>query len=782
MRKFFKWTFLLLLDVIIALTIVVWWYGRDDFRLGQQLSQESLNYPVIIQDRHGQEIHRIFGQENREWVALHHVTDTLKDATILAEDRRFYHHFGVDLYGIIRAVYENLKAGGYSQGASTLTQQIARKVFLTDQKSLYRKVREVYIALGIEFSHTKEEILEMYLNTVPYGPRTNGVKLAAQEYFNKNVSDLTDAEALILAVIPKDPVRLTRQKNIENWLGNCHKNFYKNLSESELLTTHCSPFSDPQYQNSRLEKLLFQVAKKQDWPEAKIKKIWHTLKKTRLPEIRKSWANTDYQHFQFFVRQFLSEKGIEQVNFSEGLIIKTSLDRELQNQIYTYMRSGPSQNLVTQHNMENFALLILDHQERSPLVWIGSKYFWNQQISGQVDMLESRRQTGSAIKPFIYYGAIENGYQPPTILYDSTVQFRGDSHWIRNADGHFLGGIRMSQALAQSRNITAAKAFVLAGGENIVKKLLDEQFGFDIEQYWGNHRFGWTMALGTAPVKIKDLANAYATLGSGNHQEICPILELKTLTGKILNNPCDNTKKPIDKTHAYFINEILSDQKNRPIEYQWRENITLKDFNLAVKTGTSSKRINKQLYPVDNFIAGYSPNNTILLWGGNTNGRGLTPGSVSISTIAPYWKVITQKFYQKYPEKYQSFSAPEDTTLVKIHGEIATENYRPPSYRPLFKALRRTQELGMNPLLSLGGESKNIVVTIDEETKEKIQEKIQQKTKQTPQKDLLPPQKKETTNPKPIDPNLFAPNPNAPLYSYPSTESGLLLPTETNLD
>jgi len=318
-------------------------------------------------------------------------------------------------------------------------------------------------------------------------------------------------------------------------------------------------------------------------------------------------------------------------------------------------------------------------------------------------MVKSARQVGSAMKPFIYSAAIKKGYQPPTIFYDSTVSFRGDNHTLRNSDGHYLGGIRMTDALAKSRNIPAAKTVLLAGGEKVVKKYIDETFGFEINKRFNDHTFGWTISLGTAPIELNKMANAYATLATGERRDLCPILSVKTFRGKDLGDFCDDKiLATVPEINRFFINDILSNEKARPKAYKWRENLTIPNFNIAAKTGTSSKRINGNLYPVDDLVIGYSPNHTFLMWGGNTDGKNLNQWSVAVSSIGDEWNEIVKKFYEKNPETYATFTTPKN--LQRIHNEWATLDYQPPSYDLLNRFVWNNRERGLNPMYSLGNE------------------------------------------------------------------------------
>lgn len=689
MKKFFFCLTCLLIGSTTAVVEGLWEWGKDDFYRGQNLSLESLEFSVIITDRNGEELYRNFSQENREWVDLENIPLSLQLATIMAEDKRFYSHHGMDIKGIGRAAWQNFKAGGITQGGSTLTQQLARKIFLNDERSYERKLREIFIALGVESRYGKTDILEMYLNTVPYGPRTNGVAVAASEYFGKEPAQLSPAESLVLAVLPKDPVRLARKTDIQTWLGQC---------PIEFVEGSCTPFKDLNYDFSRVESLLFAVADSLDWTPEEAHGVWVALRDIELPQ-NKAWVSDDFQHFRFYLEDFLAEHNLTAENLGDGVIIKTTLDKNLQQKFIAEI-DQQDDTLMAEHWISNLATIVVDHDTRGPLVWIGSKDYWNNSISGQVDMLRSRRQTGSAIKPFIYAAAIDKGYQPPTIFYDSVTWFKGDSFRLSNSDGHFLGGVRMKQALAYSRNIPAAKALLLAGGEKVVKNYLDDRFGFDINAKYPDHPFGWTLALGTAPLRLADLANAYATLGSSEKKELCPIVSITSFEGEKISHPCQvKITRKTDKTTNYFISEMLSDETARPSA--WNKLIKTTQ-PMAIKTGTSSKRVNGQVMPVDDLVVGYTPNATVMLWAGNTNGGALKPGSVAIFSVGETWRNLANIMLSHDKRLTGEFKAPEE--LQNINGTLATLDYQPPGYENLNRYVGYNVELGLNPLNQLDHE------------------------------------------------------------------------------
>jgi len=656
-KWFIRILILLLIFVLIGVIAVgaLFYKFKADYFAGKAFSKYNLPYSVIFTDRNGQEFYRSFDNQNREWVNLSEVADSLKEITVLTEDRRFFHHFGVDFRGILRAAIANFQAGHIVQGGSTLTQQIAKKAFLTDEKTILRKVREAFIALGIESEMSKNEILEMYINMAPYGATLSGVKSSAKFYFDKIPRNLTIAESLVLAMLPQNPVILSRKLKVKDWLGTCSDEKIKN----------CSPFNDPHYQRSRIEEILFLYAQKHNLPPEKVAEIWHDLQKIKLPK-RKNFIYSDFQHFRFFVEKFLARKGINLLDYPGGLIVKTSIDKDLQTAVSKFLREEAAPTLEKEFSAKNAAFLILEHNNRAPLVWVGSVDYWNNKINGQVDMLQSRRQTGSTIKPFIYAKMFEMGFTPQTIMWDTRVRFSGERKILQNSDGHYLGAIPAKTALATSRNVPAAQALYISGGEKSMRKFLDRTFGFNINRNYKNNPFGWTLSLGTAPIKLMDLANGYATLATGKLQKICPILEIKTTTDQKIRGICDKSSKKFLKADArFFVNNTISNRFLRPAG-TWRNNLTLKNANIAAKTGTSSTKVRGIEYPIDNYVIGYTPEVTILSWTGNANGGHLKQGSFGTLSIAPYWKQIAEGLFEKYPEFSRDFTPPPN--VIKKDG------------------------------------------------------------------------------------------------------------------
>lgn len=630
---------LLILGLIAAGMVAVSY--EEDYLIGKKFEKYDLPFSVIILDRNDKELHRSFDNQNREWVNFQEIPEQLKTITLLAEDKRFYDHSGIDFLGISRAMFENIKAGRITQGGSTLTQQIAKKAFLSDDRTLQRKAREAAIALGIESTLTKDEILEMYLNTAPYGPTLAGVKSASEFYFQKPVSELQTSEMLLLAVLPQKPVLLSRETIVSEWMGEC---------TDKNDPTRCTPFERSDYQPSRLDTLLFDLAQVEEWSYAKLEVTWHDMHQTLLPK-RKNWAQSDFLHWRFYIESFLKEHNIELADHPGGLVIKTSLDKTLQEEILTDIRKGKGGELAEKYNIENVAIAVLENETRNPLVWIGSKTYWNPGIHGQIDMLRRPRQLGSTMKPFVYSKLIEDGYDPSTIFWDTRVRFERGGQIIQNYDDHYYGAITMNQALSLSRNVPAAQALYVGGGETQVKKFLDQTYDLEINKSYPGQTFGWTLSLGTPAIDLSRVANAYATLATAHQKEICPILSIETTTGEKIQNPCDTTsKRVIQEDTKFMIAKILGNTYVRSVGDR------SENADLAIKTGTPTKRMNGELFPTDNLVAGYTPNVTIFVWGGNASGIPLKQGSFAANSLGPLWQkttLLTLKYHSNLHGKFE---------------------------------------------------------------------------------------------------------------------------------
>ncbi|MDD5652131.1 MAG: transglycosylase domain-containing protein, partial [Candidatus Moranbacteria bacterium] len=393
----------------------------------------EMNETSIIYDRSGKHVlYKIFGEENRKVLSHDEIPDTIRWATIAAEDDNFYHHFGIDIKSSLRAARENLKAENIEQGASTITQQLARNVFLTREKTFKRKIKEAVLAIKIERIYSKDEILDMYLNKVPYGANAYGIQAAAQTYFKKDAKDLTLDEASLLAILPNAPsLYLPYGENIGELVKKQRK-IIERTRELGLVSGETA------------EKALNENI------EEKIQPLNRDIKAPHFVMYVLEKMESEYG------RDFL-EKG--------GLRIITSLDWEKQMLAEEILKN--SKDHLNRYGATNASLVAIDPKTGQILAMAGSLDYFDKSIDGQVNVSLRERQPGSSFKPIVYAKAFEKGFQPETLLFDARTNFgpdgSGKDYIPRNYDGKFHGRVSMRQALAMSLNIPAVQTLYLAG-------------------------------------------------------------------------------------------------------------------------------------------------------------------------------------------------------------------------------------------------------------------------------------------------------------------------------
>ncbi len=386
-----------------------------------------------IYDRHGNLLYEITDRGRRTIVPLEQIPLSLIHATIATEDKNFYLHDGVDVTAIARAAWQNLLERRIVSGGSTIPQQLARLLLLDERErfaqSLRRKAREARLALQLSQRFTKDEILEMYLNTVYYGNQAYGVAAAAEVYFNKPVSQLTLAESALLAGLPQAP----------NYLD---------------------PFTNPEAARAR-QRIVLELMRRQGYiddaqMEAALAEELRFAKPKPIPPRA--------PHFVDYIRELLLERyGPE--GMRRGLQVYTSLDLRYQALAEAIARAQIAQ-IGSRYNATNAAVVILHPPTGQILAMVGSLDYFDERISGQVNMALSPRQPGSAIKPILYTAAFERGWTPATVIWDTPVRYpltAGRWYTPRNITGRYYGPLRLRAALANSLNVPAIKLLDAVG-------------------------------------------------------------------------------------------------------------------------------------------------------------------------------------------------------------------------------------------------------------------------------------------------------------------------------
>ncbi len=694
-----------LVGVIFGVFILIWFFGFFIPRLPDVGNIENLMAAQTseILDREGGLLYRIYGGENRENVPLDKISQEAINAVLSIEDDQFYDHPGIDVPGIIKAICAELGACS-ARGGSTITQQFIKNAFLSPERTYTRKLKEIILALQLERRFEKNQILEMYLNRIPYGSNIYGIERASNIFFGKSASDLTIAEGAILASIPKAPTFYSPYGNnkyattsitadeifkkdikIEQDIIDIDVSLLKKgllgktylFSKSQgLIKAKPLGDDDKDKKNKPVEipndtRSLY-LKGRVDFVLGRMKELGYinesqritSLKEAETIEFKEFREEIVAPHFVMFVRQYLEEKyGKDQVE-QGGLRVTTTIDPKLQDFAENAVGEFAEQNLA-RYDASNASLVAINPDNGQVLSMVGSVDYWNDEIDGKVNVALRPRLPGSSFKPIVYASAFLQGYAPSTVLYDVPTKF-GAWYEPENYDGKYRGPVSMKQALAHSLNIPAVKAGYLAGIPNVLD--LARKMGIQLDQ--PNDWYGLSLALGAGEARLIDMVQAYGVFASGGYK-VSPvsILKIEDRNGNILEEYEGSKAKELilDPQVAYLINQSLSDVQARP-EGWWRQQLSISGQINAAKTGTSNKKkkvgdedIN---YPFDTWTIGYTRRLVAGVWAGNNDGRYLNLKASGLDTAGRIWNRFMTEATKDMPR--ESFDKPEGIKFVKI--------------------------------------------------------------------------------------------------------------------
>ena len=629
-----------ILAMILISTIVVAIISRD-LPSPDQLLDRNIAQSTIIYDRSGKNIlYEFHGEEKRTLVNINNIPSHVQKATIAIEDKNFYKHKGYSLWAMFRTMITNVlynrKAGG-----STLTQQFVKNALLTSEKKYTRKIKELILAQKIEKRYTKDEILQMYLNEIPYGSNAYGIEAASQKYFGKSVKDINLAEAALLAALTQAPSKYSPYGDNKDLLIGRQQYVLDIMEEQEYI-------SNEEKEEAKKYELVF-----------------------KNPE-----TNITAPHFVMYIKESLSEKYGEKTLEQGGLKIYTTIDLEKQKAAEEAIKNQEEKN-ATKYNANNAALVAIDPKTGQILAMVGSKNYFDDEIDGQVNVAIKNRQPGSSLKPLVYATLFSRGgYNPNTILYDVVTDF--SSYEPKNYNGQENGPIQIKKALAGSLNVPAVKALYLAGIDNVIK--LAKEAGYTT--LTDPDKYGLSLVLGGAEVKLLEHVNAYSIFAQeGKINNTTGILKIEDKNGNILEEYKQDTRKVLDSNIAKMINSILSDNNNRSFIFGEKNSLVLNNRTSAAKTGTTNEF-------KDAWTIGYTPSLVAGVWVGNSNGNEMKTGADGSVVAAPIWNAFMTKALSETPN--ESFNEPEiketgkaildgklDTKIIKINKEtkeIATDN------------------------------------------------------------------------------------------------------------
>ncbi|MBI3336997.1 MAG: PBP1A family penicillin-binding protein [Candidatus Staskawiczbacteria bacterium] len=636
-----------------AFVVFLFFYYTYDLPRPEKFTESPFIQSTKIYDRTGKILlYDIYDNEKREIIPFDKISDNLKHAVLASEDARFYEHSGIDFKSIIRAILADLKLQSVSQGGSTITQQLIRSVYLTRQKTIGRKIREVVLSLEIEKRYSKNQIFEWYLNQIPLGGNIYGVEAASQTYFKKSSSDLSIAEAAALTAIIKAP----------GYYSPYGPNKNKLLKEKD-------------YVLERMEKLGYIT--KDQLKEVKEEKIVFS----------ENTISIKAPHFVMYVKKYLENRYGENFLKEKGLKVYTTLNWDLQDYAEQIIKEADETNKSFDAN--NAAMVVIDPKTGEILSLVGSKNYFEKSYPEGCDetpqglclftpefdvAIMGLRQPGSSFKPFVYATAFKKGYTPDTVLWDVKTEFNPrcspdanqtkdvyglDCYHPQNYDGTYRGKVTLRQALAGSLNLPAVKTLYLSG----LKDSINTSRDFGITTLNEPDRYGLSLVLGGGEVTLLEMTSAYGVFATeGLKAPIVSILKIEDSEGKIIKENKKEPTKVLDTQIARQINNILSDNSARAPIFGINNALYFNNYQVAAKTGTTQ-------YFNDAWTIGYTPFATAGVWVGN-NDNSSTNKKTGIGLAAPIWRKIMQKLLETYPT--ENFTLPELKTDINpiLSGQI----------------------------------------------------------------------------------------------------------------
>lgn len=573
-------------------------------------------------------LYEIHGDQKRTVVDLKDISPDVINGVISIEDRDFYNHSGISIRGLARSLWVDILRGSRAQGGSTLTQQLVKNAILTREKSISRKIKEVILSYQIERLYSKDQILKLYFNEIPWGSTAYGVEAAAQTYFGVHAKDLTLAESAILAAMVQRTTYFSPRGSHTDQLIERQRIVLANMVAQGYIT-------EEQAAAAIKEDVLKKVPAFQD--------------KITAP------------HFVFYIRDVLVQKYGELTVEQGGLSVTTTLDPKIQKISEEEVVAGAKKN--DKRGAGNAAAVSVDPKTGQILAMVGSRDFFDVKKDGNFNVITSIRNPGSSFKPIVYLTAFSKGYSPDTLMFDLKTNFgpdgSGKNFIPNNYDFREHGPLKMRQTLDGSLNIPAVKTLYLAG----IPSTLDVASKLGYSTFEGK-TFGLALAIGGGGVEPLEHASAFAALANdGKRNPVTGILKVVDKAGKILEQFKKQESQVIDKNPVRLLNDVLSDNSARAYVFGTRNSLTLGNRPVAAKTGTTNDF-------KDGWTIGYTPQLATIVWVGNNNNSPMKAGSDGSIVAAPIWNAIMRRSLDKQPiERFQRPSSVEQSKPV-LQGKL----------------------------------------------------------------------------------------------------------------
>lgn len=601
-----------------------------------EISSQQISQSTKIYDRTGSTLlYEINSGERRTVAPFDQIPQTLKDATIAIEDQNFYNEPAFDWRGILRAVYVDLTRGSFAQGGSTITQQLARTAFLSLDQTISRKIREFILAVKLNQYYSKDQILGLYLNEVPYGPTISGVEAASEAYFGIPVMNLNLAQSALLAGLPQAP-------------------------------TYYSPWGTHTKELFARQKLVLQRM----YDIGKITKAQLNAalayKITFQPQ---SLGGIKAPHFVMAVEEYLVEKYGEDMVDHGGLKVLTTLDWNLQQAAEKAVTDGVARNIQL-YKASNGSLVAQDPKTGQILALVGSANYFDVKNNGNFDVaIQGLRQPGSSLKPFVYMTGFQLGYTPDTTLFDVPTEFSTNAECPsipdftstnkqcfhpQDFEGTFSGPMSIRNALAQSVNVPAVEMLYLVGEKNALRNA----YNFGLTTLTDPASYGLSVVLGGGAVHLIDLTEAYSVLSQdGVKHAQTMVLQVNDANGNTLESYTDQSSQVADPQSVRLVNDVLSDPDARSPLFQASQGLTVfPGYDVALKTGTSNDYR-------DAWAMGYTPSLVVGVWAGNNDNTAMQKNGSSILAAVPMWNAFMKQALPLVPN--ETFTHPDPTTPSK---------------------------------------------------------------------------------------------------------------------
>ena len=600
------------------------------------------NTGTTIKDRNGVTLYQAYGAVDRNDIPFEEMPEAIKKATVATEDASFYAHPGVSWRGTLRALYQDIRHTGMIQGGSTITQQLVKNTLLSNEKSITRKYKEVLLSIDLERRYDKNQILQMYLNTIYYGQGAYGIESASQTYFQKSARDLTLEESALLAGLPQSPSRYDPNVNIE------------------AATERRNYVLDRMVETKQIDDMTARVAK----DKAVVAGTREVVLKA--------------PHFVFYVLDQLRQQYGQDTIEKGGIVVETTLDYEKQLKAEEIVRTQVEK--LAPKNASNGALVSVDPRDGDILNMVGSIGYSNPNY-GAVNVTLSQLQPGSSFKPIAYATAFSKGWNGATKVDDKpmrVVQTDGQVYEPRNYDGTFRGPVTLRRALANSLNIPALEVMKFASLPDTIG--LAHNLGIQAPSLTEQSRYGLSLVLGGGEVRMIDMATVYAGFANqGTSVTPRAITKVQGKYGEDVTKPDKKQPKPvIDKRIAFMITNILSDNESRKEEFGTNSPLKLASRPAAVKTGTTDDFR-------DNWAVGYTPQLATAVWVGNNDNSPMSNVD-GVTGAAPIWNQYMEVAHEGIPSA--DFPVPDGVVFAKVcptDGGLVDEN-DPSGVREVFLA------------------------------------------------------------------------------------------------